>query len=553
MKKVITILLVLTLVLGLASPAFAGSEFARERYQNTISTEYGETAVVKADGSLWGWGSSSLYGSGGSSTPAKMLDGVVSVSNGSGHAGAVKTDASLWMWGKNGSGQLGTGTAGDPVSTPVRIMDGVQAISCGNGYTLILKYDGTLWGCGRTTCLGLGTDGNAASPVKLMDNVAAVQANSDCAGVLKKDGSLWAWGSLFFHSTYSYTAKPAKLMSGVESFSIAGYGVLAVKPDGSVWHIGLVKSEGVKGGSLVRTYHDDPTKVMDGAASVNTNGSSFAVVKKDGTLWTWGQNDHGQLGTGSTDDKDNPVKVLDNVSAAVLGTKNLYVLKKDGNLWAVGQGSLGTGTYSDSKTFVKVMEGVRLPAVAPAPDIPGVTDRVSYIFKDVSSGAWYEKFLQNAYDAKIVGGTSADTYTPDGNLSHGQIMVMAANLHSRQAGDSYDFQANKKAGGAWYQPYEDYCKAEGIIDSRFDGKETQNVTREEMAYYFAHTLDAASYKDKQEISFNDVAGSAYEDDILTLAKANIVGGMGEGKYAPDALVTRAQASVFISNILDAME
>ena len=552
MKKTITILLALALVLGMTAPAFAGSEFAKEQYQNAISTEYGETAVVKADGTLWGWGSSTLYGKAGSTAPAKILDAVLSVSNGSDHAGAIKTDTSLWMWGRNSSGQLGTGIAGDDVSTPVRIMDGVQAVSCGDGYTLMLKYDGTLWGCGRTSCLGLGTNDNAVMPVKLMDNVAAVQANSDCAGVLKKDGSLWAWGSLFFHSNYSYTAKPVKLMDGVESFSIAGNGVLAVKPDGSVWHIGLVKSEGVKGGDLVRTYHDDPTKVMDGAASVSINGSSFAVVKKDGTLWTWGKNDHGQLGTGSTDDKDKPVKVLDNVSAAVLGTSNLYVLKKDGILWAVGQGWLGTGTYSDTKTFVKVMEGVKLYNVAPTVVISGVTDRVSYIFKDVSSGAWYENFLQNAYDAGIVGGTSADTYTPDGNLSHGQIMVMAANLHSKQKGDNYDFQANKKAGEAWYQVFEDYCKAEGIIDGRFDGKEGQNVTREEMAYYFAHTLDAASYKDKQEISFNDVAGSAYEDDILTLAKANIVGGKGDGKYDPAALVTRAEASVFVSNILNAM-
>ena len=429
----------------------------------------------------------------------------------------------------------------------------MQAVSCGNGYTLILKYDGTLWGCGRTSCLGLGTNENAAAPVKLMDNVAAIQAHSDCAGALKKDGSLWAWGSLFFHSTYAYTAKPAKQMDGVVSFSISGQGLLAVKADGSVWHIGLVKSEGVKGGNLVRSYHDTPSKVMDGAASVSIFDNRFAVVKKDGTLWTWGQNERGQLGTGNTTDQAKPVKVLDNVSAAVFGSTSLYVLKKDGALWGVGNGSLGNGTYLDTKTFVKVMDGVKLPGTVPAPNIPGVTDKVSFIFKDVSSGAWYEKYLQSAYDNKIVGGTSADTYSPDAQLTHAQIMVMVSQLHSKQKGDNYDFLANKSAGSAWYQAYEDYCKAEGIIDDRFDGKEMQNVSRAEMAYYFAHTLEVRYYTEKKSVEFNDISASDYASDILTLAKADIVGGKGDGKYAPDALVTRAETSVFVSNILDAME
>ena len=57
---------------------------------------------------------------------------------------------------------------------------------------------------------------------------------------------------------------------------------------------------------------------------------------------------------------------------------------------------------------------------------------VSNIFQDVPADAWYKTFLQKAYDSKIIAGTSATTYAPSANLNHGQIMVMAANLHSRQ-------------------------------------------------------------------------------------------------------------------------
>jgi hypothetical protein len=177
---------------------------------------------------------------------------------------------------------------------------------------------------------------------------------------------------------------------------------------------------------------------------------------------------------------------------------------------------------------------------------------VSNIFKDVPSNAWYKKYLQKAYDSKIITGTSATTYTPTANLNHGQIMVMAANLHSRMKNDGYDFQANKKAGDPWYKVFQDYCKAEGIIDERFDEGITANVTRAEMAFYFARTLDDSYYKDKQTITFTDMPENGYDEYIMKLAKADIVGGKGEGKYDPSGLITRAEAAVFISNILDAI-
>ena len=175
---------------------------------------------------------------------------------------------------------------------------------------------------------------------------------------------------------------------------------------------------------------------------------------------------------------------------------------------------------------------------------------VENIFKDVPANAWYLKFLQNAYDNGIVGGTSADKYSPNNNLTHAQIMVMVANLHSLQKGDG--FKASSVPGDHWAASFRDYCKAEGIIDARFDEALDVSVTRAEMAYYFAHALSDASYLDKKSASFSDMPENGYDDAILKLAKADIVGGYSDGTFKPANLVTRAEASVFVSNILDAI-
>lgn len=171
-------------------------------------------------------------------------------------------------------------------------------------------------------------------------------------------------------------------------------------------------------------------------------------------------------------------------------------------------------------------------------------------FTDVPTNTWYYGFLKTAYKSGIVGGTTPTTYGPIGKLTHAQIMVMVANLHSKQKGDG--FKSTSVAGDHWAASFRDYCKAEGIIDDRFDAVLDQPVTRAEMAYYFANTLTAESYTSKKDVSLNDIAEDAYKAEIEKLAAADIVGGYTDGTFKPGNLVTRAEATVFVSNILDAM-
>lgn len=94
-------------------------------------------------------------------------------------------------------------------------------------------------------------------------------------------------------------------------------------------------------------------------------GSGFSVIgiKEDGTLWSWGTNNFGQLGDGSTNQRNSPVQIgsdnnwkqvsIGGTYDGINSTQGGYTLgiKNDGSLWAWGNnsdGQLGTGNTINS-------------------------------------------------------------------------------------------------------------------------------------------------------------------------------------------------------------
>ncbi|MBW7927619.1 MAG: RCC1 repeat-containing protein, partial [Fimbriimonadaceae bacterium] len=83
------------------------------------------------------------------------------------------------------------------------------------------------------------------------------------------------------------------------------------------------------------------------------------AVLGNGTVVAWGSNSRGQLGDGTTSDRNVPAPVpgLDNVVAVAGGMFHSLALRADGTVWAWGaneSGQLGDGTTQDRTTPVRV-------------------------------------------------------------------------------------------------------------------------------------------------------------------------------------------------------
>ena len=127
---------------------------------------------------------------------------------------------------------------------------------------------------------------------------------------------------------------------------------------------GLVWTWGWNGvgqlGDGTTTDRQTPVPVPGLSGIVAVAGSPYhsLALKGDGTVWAWGWNVLGQLGDGTTTDRHAPVKVPGLTGVVAIGAGGLHslALRGDGTVWGWGYngyGQLGDGTLATRLTPTK--------------------------------------------------------------------------------------------------------------------------------------------------------------------------------------------------------
>lgn len=346
----------------------------------SVSTGLTHTLGLKADGTLWAWGYNG-YGELGDGTKTIRHTPVqigndsswISISAGQHFSLALKSDGKLWAWGLNYYGQLGDGTDTNRL-TPTLISSDSNWVSISTGLSQChaIKSDGTLWAWGRNGSGNLGDSSyyNRYTPIQIgTENtwVNLIAGNESTFG-LKSNGSLWGWGwnrnGCIGYGVVSETNQliPARIGTDNKwiniSFSPSSFHSLGIKANGTFWSWGQNYFGQLGKGDTSDRYSPSQIGNNRNWANIVTGGSHSIGLKSNRKQFcATGYNSYGQLGDGTTKDKNNltcnsnciaPLAPIDSTKTSALticsGTKT--------TLYAVGLGSVSWYTDSIGGTFL---------------------------------------------------------------------------------------------------------------------------------------------------------------------------------------------------------
>ncbi len=266
-------------------------------------------------------------------------------------------------WGDDAFGQLGNGSA-SLSDVPVSVVGPsfVTAVSAGGRHSLALLASGTVmaWGGNGSGQLGDASTATSYVPIEVegLSNVTAAAAGGAHSLALLANGTVMAWGNnesgqLGIGSGSEDSEVPVAVagLTGVKAISAGSEHSLALLANGTVMAWGDNEHGQLGTGNTNSSNVPVAVKHLSGVVAISAGGEFSLALLANGTVEAWGEDEQGQLGNSAVDeglsDVPVPVATLTGVKAIAAGEKHALALLGGGTVMAWGEdsfGELGNGT-----------------------------------------------------------------------------------------------------------------------------------------------------------------------------------------------------------------
>ncbi len=230
------------------------------------------------------------------------------------------------------------------------------------------------------------------------------------------------------------------------------------------------------------------------------------------------------------------------VSVEIAGEsyKNLYAFIKDLNKAIEDVDSDDTHDYKESSRPSRAPVTISKQETTVAPVV---------VFEDIEGVAWAKDAIHYLYKNKIIAGRDEKTFAPNDNMTRAElakVLVLAFRLDGEGAKAFNDVNDN-----VWYAPYVKIAAANGLIMG--DGSGSFNpdkpVSRQDAAVMMYRAIGVkAQSKNADFTDYMHIAPYAV-DAVNYMFEKGIVNGVGDGRFAPLANITRAEAAKMLYSLL----
>jgi alpha-tubulin suppressor-like RCC1 family protein len=317
------------------------------------------------------------------------------------HTCALLGGGGVDCWGQNTNGELGNGTMTSS-STPVSVSDIADATTIGSAAAdqtcAVLSTGGVdCWGDNFFGQLGDGTTTDSSTPVPVAGiSIATAVAGGGGGGhtcALLATDSIDCWGhnasGQLGDATTDDSTTPVAVngINTATAISAGGYNDTCALLSG-----GSVRCWGDNGrgelGDGTTTNRDLPVTVsgLTNATAISAGFQHTCALLATGAVECWGSNSSGQLGDGTTTDSATPVAIQGVTTAIAVSAGGAYTcaLLAGGSSECWGSnssGQLGDGTTTDSATPVAT-------GVSDATEISAGYDHTCALLADNSIQCW---------------------------------------------------------------------------------------------------------------------------------------------------------------------